>query len=175
MDARTDEPDAGRELLQAGYRYALSLAHHDADAEDLVQEAWLNLSRRYGSVDSRAVLFTAVRNLFIDHCRRRKIIHFESIDQPEPPTLPSLDGEEPGLAGDVAELLATLRPAEREVIFLHYYEGRTAEEIGGLTGQPRGTVLSLLHRAVAKMRETVSRTPGAGTCNQWLLLFVTFL
>lgn len=175
MDARTAEPSTERDLLQAGYRYALSLTHQEADAEDLVQETWLNLSRRYGRVESRAVYFTAIRNLFIDHCRRRKVIHFESIDQPEPPALPPLDGEEPGLVGDVAALLGTLRPAEREAIFLHYYEGRTAEEIGELTGQPRGTVLSLLHRAIARLRDTVARAPGAGSCNQWLLFFVSFL
>jgi len=169
-----DETATERDLLQAGYRYALSLTHQAEDAEDCVQEAWLNLSRRYGRVESRAVLFTAVRNLFIDQCRRKKIIHFESIDQPEPPTLPAQVAEEPGLAGDMAALLGTLRPAEREAIFLHYYEGRTAEEIGQLTGQPRGTVLSLLHRAVARMRETLSRAPGLGICNHLLGLFVSF-
>ena len=169
-----DEPANERDLLQAGYRYALSLTHQPPDAEDLVQEAWLNLSRRYGRVETRAVLFTAVRNLFIDQCRRRKIVHFESLDQPTPPPLPPLAAEEPGLVGDVAALLGKLRPAEREVVFLHYYEGHTAEEIAQLTGQPRGTVLSLLHRAVARMRETWTRGAGSGIGNQILLLFVNF-
>ena len=161
------------ELVQAGYRYAVSLTHQPEEAEDLVQESWLNLTRCYGCVESRAVLFTAIRHLFIDHCRRKKIVHFESLDQPEPPTLPPLAGEEPGLAGDIAALLGTLRPAEREAVFLHYYEGRTAEEISQLTGQPRGTVLSLLHRAVLRMRAGLAPAPG-GSCNQWLLLFVGF-
>ncbi len=170
-----DETSNERDLLQAGYRYAFSLTHQAEDAEDCVQEAWLNLSRRYGRVDSRAVLFTAVRNLFIDQCRRKKIVHFESIDQPDGPALPPLEGEEPGLVGDMAALLGMLRPAEREAIFLHYYEGRTAEEISQLTGQPRGTVLSLLHRAVARMRESLTRPPSGGICNQLLFFFVSFL
>ena len=40
-------PDAAQlsELLQSGFRYALSLAHHHQDAEDLVQQAWLRLQR----------------------------------------------------------------------------------------------------------------------------------
>ena len=33
------------ELVQAGYRYALSIALHHQDAEDLVQQAWMKLSR----------------------------------------------------------------------------------------------------------------------------------
>lgn len=174
LDAPTDPPNpTDAERLQSGYRYALSLAHHAEDAEDLVQGAWLNLCRRYGSVTSNAVLFTAIRNLFVDLCRRRKIVHFESLDQPVPPQIPGVPGEEPGLKGDLEALLAVLRPVEREVIFLHYYEGRTAEEIGAITGQPRGTVLSLLHRSIGKLREAAARPASTPRCNQWLLPFVT--
>jgi RNA polymerase sigma-70 factor (ECF subfamily) len=70
------------ELLQQAFRYAHSLSHNSQDAEDLVQEAWVALWKRYGRVESRAVLFTAVRNLFIDHCRRGKIVQFDSLDHP---------------------------------------------------------------------------------------------
>lgn len=163
------------DLLQAGYRYALALTRNPADAEDLVQEGWLNLCRRYGSVESRALLFTTLRNLFIDQCRRRKIVEFESLDQEEPPVLPSVSPEEPGVKGDLEALLAVLRPQEREILFLHYYQGHTAEEIGQMTGQPRGTVLSLMHRAIGKLREAAAKTPGASACNQWLLFFVSFV
>lgn len=39
-----DEPTTQiRELLQAGYRYALALTHHHYEAEDLVQEAWMRV------------------------------------------------------------------------------------------------------------------------------------
>jgi len=176
LDASTDFPTSSdAERLQKGYRYALALTHQTADAEDLVQEAWLNLSRRYGRVESNAVLITAVRNLFIDQCRRKKIVQFESLDQPDVPELPALAEKEPGVQGDLAALLAILRPVEREALFLHYYEGRTAEEIGQLTKQPRGTVLSLLHRAVAKLREAATQADGKSRCNQWLLLFVSLL
>lgn len=166
--------DAETAFLQAGYRYALALTHQSHDAEDLVQEAWINLSRRYGGVESRAVLFTAVRNLFIDQCRRRKIVPFEPLDMTAPPSIASEPDGEPGLAGDVARLLGCLRPVEREALFLHYYEGRTAEEIGQLTSQPRGTVLSLLHRAIARLREEVGKTPGDPR-NQWLRGIVFFI
>jgi RNA polymerase sigma-70 factor (ECF subfamily) len=176
LDASTDTStptDAQR--LQSGYRYALALTHHPADAEDLVQEAWLNLCRRYGQVETNALLCTAVRNLFIDQCRRKKIVQFESLDEPEAPVLPPVAGEEPGLKGDLAELLAVLRPVERETLFLHYYEGRTAEDIAHLTGQPRGTVLSLLHRAIAKLREAATAAAAQTGRNQWLRLLVGIL
>ena len=180
LDASTDLPTtADADRLQKGYRYALALTHHPEEAEDLVHEAWLNLSRRYGRVESNAVLTTAVRNLFIDHCRRKKVVQFESLDGDgqadgsEPREWPAPAENEPGVQGDLATLLGTLRPIERETLFLHYYEGHTAEEIGQLTGQPRGTVLSLLHRAIAKLRETATQADSKTRCNQWLLLFVS--
>jgi RNA polymerase sigma-70 factor (ECF subfamily) len=45
-----------------------------------------------------------------------------------------------------------LRSVEREVLFLAVVEGYTADEIGRLVGQSRGSVLSLLHRAREKAR-----------------------
>ncbi len=167
-------PPTDAELLQAGYRYALALTHRPADAEDLVQEAWLNLTRRYGRVDSRAVLFTVVRNLFIDQCRRRRVVQFTSLDAPDAPPSPATEPNEAGVKGDLDALLGTLRADEREVLFLHYHQGHTAEEIGQLRGQPRGTVLSLIHRAIAKLRVSATAARSSPSCNQWLLFFVTF-
>jgi len=176
LDPISHSPEStDAELLQAGYRYAIALTHHPEDAEDLAQEAWLNLSRRYGRVESRALLFTTIRNLFIDQCRRKKVVQFESLDQPEPPELPAIEPEEPGVKGDLDRLLATLRANEREMLFLHYHQGHTAEEISRMTSQPRGTVLSLIHRAIAKLREAAASAASSPGCNQWMLFFVSFV
>ena len=102
-------------------------------------------------------------------------MQFDSLDQPDLPELPAAASEEPGVKGDLEALLAVLRPVERETLFLHYCQGHTAEEIAQLTGQPRGTVLSLLHRAIAKLREAAADPKTQTKCNQWLLLFVPFL
>jgi RNA polymerase sigma-70 factor (ECF subfamily) len=163
------------ELLQSGFRYALALSHGVEDAEDLVQQAWLNLCTSYGRVESRAVLFTAVRHLFIDQCRRRKIVQFDALDEATVHGLPAESAEEPGVKGDLETLLAVLRPAERETLFLHYYQGHTAEEIGQLTSQPRNTVLSLLHRAIGKLRAAATASPLQKFGNHLAAFFVTFL
>ncbi len=177
MDASSTDSSTSTdaERLQRGYRYALALTHHAADAEDLVQEAWLNLSRRYGRVETNAVLLTAVRNLFVDQCRRKKIVQFDPLEDSEGAEIGESKESEPGVQGDLEVLLAILRPVEREVLFLHYYEGRTAEEIAELTGQPRGTVLSLMHRSMAKLRQAATQSGIGGSCNQRLFLFVLFL
>lgn len=176
MDATTQPPPlSNADRVQQGFRYALALTHHPEDAEDLVQEAWLNLCRRYGAVESTPLLFTAVRNLFVDQCRRRKVVAFESLDATEMPEIAAAPAAPPGIRGDLAFLLGVLRPVEREALYLHYYEGHTAEEIAELTSKPRGTVLSLLHRALAKLREAAEAPSDTSRRNQWGLLFVLIL
>lgn len=166
------EPTDDAGLLQAGFRYALSLSHDHHDAEDLVQEAWLRLCRGYGGVANRALLFTAVRNVFTDRLRRSKVVAFEPLDD----TRAAADFDEsaavPGVNGDLDVLLGGLRAAEREALFLHHVEGHTAQEIGELTGQSRNTVLSLMHRGLAKLRAAAAENPAA-LRNRMLLWFVS--
>lgn len=142
-----ESSDRLRSLIQAGYRYALSLTHHHYDAEDLVQQAWLKLTNRYGSVSNKAVLYSTIRNLFYDQRRRDKIVVFEPTDNhPEP-----VQAAGNPACGDLDVVLATLRSEEREVLYLNAVEGYTAREIAEQTGTPRNTVLSLIYRARQKL------------------------
>lgn len=54
------------------------------------------------------------------------------------------------------QALAGLHAHEREVLYLHAVDGDTAKELAVLTGKPRGTALSLLHRAKEKLRQSLS-------------------
>ncbi len=145
-------------LVQAGYRYALSLTHHHYDAEDLVQQAWMKCQHRYGGVKNRTLLYTTIRHLFYDQCRRGKIVVFESIDgHPEPQADHS---QHTHASADLDVLLAGLRTEEREAIFLNAVEGYTAREIAEQTGSPRNTILSHLHRARHKLARALGCEPG---------------
>lgn len=144
------EPNPDSELIQSGYRYALSLTHHHYDAEDLVQQSWLKLTHRYGSVKNRSMLFSTIRNQFYDQCRRGKIVVFEPIDDHDEP---STAGHQPA-CDDMDTMLAGLRSEEREALYLNVVEGYTAQEIAKKTGSPRGTILSLIHRAKRKLAST---------------------
>jgi len=142
-----------RELLLSGYRYALSLTHHAQDAEDLVQQACLKVFRVKGRLKDKAYLMTTVRNLFFDACRRRKTLQFgefhgEALSDSSPNQTRVVDGRL-----DTATLLATLSAEEREVLYLNGVESFTAEEIGSITGKPRGSILSQLSRAKQKIRK----------------------
>lgn len=140
-------PLSETELVQAGYRYALSIARHHQDAEDLVQQAWLKLQRAYGCVEGTPVLFRTIRNLFYDIKRRDKIVQFEPLEKsPEPGK-----SESNGVSLDMELVLDKLRPEEREAIYLNVVEGFTATEISEQMGAPRGTILSHIHRARQKL------------------------
>jgi len=144
-------------MIQAGYRYGLSLTHHHYDAEDLVQQAWMKCLHRYGKVENRSLLFTTIRNLFYDQCRRGNIIVFESMeaDPARAESLPEREAAPIHASGDLDLLLSTLRVEEREALFLNAVEGYTAREISEMTGSPRGTILSHLHRARQKLTRSL--------------------
>lgn len=48
-----------------------------------------------------------------------------------------------------------LPPKCRDAVYLHYYEGYTAPEIGRLLHKNVNTVYTLLHRAKSQLREAL--------------------
>src|SRR5438132_10115047 len=68
------------ELLQRGFRYALSLAHDRSQAEDLVQDAWTSLLTR-GNAYHAGYLFATIRNRFIDQSRRSRLVGLAPLEE----------------------------------------------------------------------------------------------
>ncbi|VAX08123.1 hypothetical protein MNBD_GAMMA26-1750 [hydrothermal vent metagenome] len=148
-----DEP---AKLLQSGYRYALSLTRNKTKAEDLLQEAWLATLQAKGPIN-KPYIFSAIRSRFINLCKREQLVSIVSLDEITELIDPVTEQEQVALQNDqdysgLEAALATLRPVERETLFLMVVEGYTAQEIADLTDQPRNTVLSLNHRARQKVR-----------------------
>jgi RNA polymerase sigma-70 factor (ECF subfamily) len=141
-------PESPEALIQRAYRYAYALTGDAVQADDLLQDAWSAVLQA-GGPHTAAYLFRAVRTRWIDHRRRARIVEFESCDADQ-----VLD-DTPGPTGDAARVLAAiaqLRTEEREALFLCAVEGWTAQEVSDRTGQPRGTVLSLIHRGRARLK-----------------------
>jgi RNA polymerase sigma-70 factor (ECF subfamily) len=154
-------PDGVDELLGRAYRYAFSLTHDASEAEDLLQDGCLSILASGGSWE-QPYLFATIRNRFIDRYRRNRKIRFLSLDGDDDriDLEPSeLNWESPDILqnGLLERALASIRAEEREVLFLAVVEGYTAEEIATLTVRPRGTILSLLHRTKAKLRDLLGK------------------
>ena len=152
MNQQKDRHTGERELIQAGYRFALSLTQHHEEAEDIVQQSCFGVIARKGRLHSRAYLFQAIRNLFYDLERRRKLIPFERIDDVELPCVES----DPGMQMDIESELNRLPNEEREVLYLNYAEGYTAAELATMLEKPRSTVLNILSRAKARLAQARS-------------------
>jgi RNA polymerase sigma-70 factor (ECF subfamily) len=58
---------------------------------------------------------------------------------------------------DIQKYISELSPKYQEVITLRYFEDKELKEIAEILGKPEGTVKSLLHRGIEKLRRTLSR------------------
>lgn len=141
-----------RDLLLRGYRYALSLTHQPATAEDIVQDAWVSILSAQGPRTLR-YLFCAIRSRVYDRWRREQwVVLEEYASDCTAEDSYELDRSVEGLFArdELKHILGQLRTQEREVLFLMSVEGYTAQEVADLTQRSRGTILSLLHRTKKK-------------------------
>ncbi len=156
-----DLPDSIDALLEQAYRYAFSLAHDAVEAEDLLQDTCLAILAAGGSWQ-QGYVFATIRNRFIDRYRRNRKILFLSLDHEEEMSEAdpaSLNWDAPDVLQNehLGRALGSLKAEEGEALFLSVVEGYTAEEIAELTARPRGTILSLLHRTKAKLRDLLGK------------------
>lgn len=184
MDATGATDDERRERLEAEaltyldalYRTALRLSRNPQDAEDLVQETYLNafraLDRFEEGTNLRAWLFRILNNAFISHYRRRKRRPSSSLDDvsdfylydhlvDHPGAAPGENPEQEVLnrIGDEAILgaLEELPVEFRQVELLADVEGFSYREIADILGIPIGTVMSRLYRARRRLQKVLWR------------------
>lgn len=138
---------------------ALKLLGDRAEAEDVVQETFLELWRRAADYDpSRASPATwAVmvgRSRALDRLRARSSAARVATAQaaepvsadPAPQPVEVREEQE-----RVRSALSTLPPEQREVIELAYFEGLAQTEIAARTGQPLGTIKTRVRLAMEKL------------------------
>jgi RNA polymerase sigma-70 factor, ECF subfamily len=126
-------------------------------AEDIVQETLLRAWRHPEALDPargpiRAWLYTVARRLVIDayraqRSRPREVSDIELVDVPAP------DDLERALAGwVVADALASLSAAHREVLVETFYRLASVQEAAARLGVPAGTVKSRAYYALRELR-----------------------
>jgi len=137
-----------------------------AEAEDLTQEAFLQVFRSVGTFRGDAAfstwLYRVAVNTVLMKLRRRKSPPLLSLDEPVSPDSPSLRRDfgksDPRLAGAV-DRIALRRAIEelpegcRKIFSLHEVEGYQHHEIAQLLHCSIGNSKSQLHKAKLKMRD----------------------
>ncbi len=140
--------DAFETYLDMVYRIALQNTRSSTDAEDLAQEVFLRLYRCGQSFRDtehmKAWLIRVTLNLCKNYWRdhRREPVELHPV-QEETTDLTLLDA------------VRELPPNQRNAIYLHYYEGYTAAEVGRMLGAGTNTALSWLRRGREALREKI--------------------
>jgi RNA polymerase sigma-70 factor (ECF subfamily) len=177
------------ELLQSGTPDALTILferhsprlfgvarrilRNDADAEDAVQQIFLDAFRSIQQFEPDKGSFKTWLFMFgyhrIFNCRRSLASHrfFDTGSFDE--LMPGLrSGSECSSHLSLAEsillvdqVLSCLQPRQRRTIELVYYEGLTAEEISLRTGETVRVVRHNLYRGLEKLRKAVCERPAS--------------
>jgi RNA polymerase sigma-70 factor, ECF subfamily len=167
--AQRGDGDAFAALFQAHrtrvYSVCLSMTKNVAEAEDLTQDAFLQVFRSIGSFRGDSAFSTWLHRVTINtvlmKLRRRKSPPMLSLDEPLSPDTPSLRLElgenDPSLSGAIDRIslrraVEALPPGCREIFGLHEVQGYQHHEIAELLQCSVGNSKSQLHKAKAKMR-----------------------
>ncbi|MDA0346262.1 MAG: RNA polymerase sigma factor [Verrucomicrobia bacterium] len=139
------------------YYFALNLTRNGADAEDLVQQAFLKLAKSYASIRDmtkvKSWLFSTLYRLFIDQKRkfsRHPEIQYEETSSDALIAEPSRIGQHVDSA-TVVTALKSLKESLRVPLTLYYFEQYSYQEIADVMELPVGTVMSRLYRGKAEL------------------------
>jgi RNA polymerase sigma factor (sigma-70 family) len=156
--------------LDAAFNYARWLTKNDADAEDVVQDAYVRALRFFPSLrgeDARAWLLTIVRNTWYGRFSRRAgggamtVADEDADNRPDASLDPEAQLIQQQTVDEVRRALEMLPADFREALVLRELEGLSYKEIAAIVGIPIGTVMSRLARA----RERLAGVLAAGEMN----------
>jgi RNA polymerase sigma factor (sigma-70 family) len=151
-------PDTFDEVYRRNRDRLLKLARllcgSDTLAEDVVHDAFVGLSRHWATVaNPDGYLRTSVVNLSRT-VHRRASRERDKLERAHRQRIQPIVSHQPELDA-TWEVLRRLPERQRAAIVLRFYEDLPEAEIARLLGCRPGTVKSLIHRGLAKVRETV--------------------
>jgi RNA polymerase sigma-70 factor, ECF subfamily len=171
-----------RRFNQKLFRVARSILRNDADAEDAVQDAYLQAYRRLSDFRGEAQLSTWLTRIVINQAlmrlrsdkRDRVVLSFNDADANEAQSLveemPDDKSESPrdaALRGEIRRLLEhhidALPLPMRTVLVMRDVEDMSVQETAETLGIPPATVRTRLFRARAMLREMLTRDTDTAT------------
>lgn len=137
-------------------QFALALTKDSETAQDIAQETFLRLEQWHAAHPDRSVhvgwLYTTAHHLIVDHSRRhRPEVSWEDYRG----TMPHLSGFEADVATrlSVQDILDALPAADRECLFLFYYQDWSIAQIAHHLGVAEPAVRGRLFRARARFAQ----------------------
>lgn len=153
---RAGDPSAQEALFRAFeapvYNLARRICRTTEDAEDVLQETFLEVFRSIGRYRGEGSLWGWVRTVAsskaLMRLRRNKYRDADELDEEAAP----VRREDAALRMDLEAALERLSPTARSVVWLHDVEGYTHEEIAGMMHRTASFSKSQLARAHARLR-----------------------
>ena len=143
------EEEASRAIEQYGdtvRRICLVHLKNYADTEDIFQTVFLKYVLRSTPFDSPEHEKAWIIRVTVNACRDLLKSFFRSRSVPLE-ELTSQAAEMPEESREIWDAVLALPPRYKNVVYLHYYEGYTAAEIGKILKKNTNTVYTLLNRA----------------------------
>src|ERR1700738_1177166 len=149
------------------FSVALRIVRDPGEAEEVVQTVFLDIFRAAANYDpSRGMLKVWILQYAYHRAlhRKRHLVanHFYRWEELEVAIATganrALSADVHGAARIATHLLEKLKPRQRRVIEMTYYEGLTAEEVAGRLGQTAHVVRHDLYRGLAALRTALEST-----------------
>lgn len=159
------------------YSLCLRMTANTAEAEDLAQEAFLQLYRKIATFRGESAFSTWLHRLSVNvvlmHLRKKSlpVVSLEETTQPGEDDTPKKDfgADDLALSGSIDRLhlrraVESLPPGYRMIFLLHDVEGYEHNEIATIVGCSIGNSKSQLHKARMKLRDLlkIDRAEKAG-------------
>ncbi|HYI09831.1 MAG TPA: sigma-70 family RNA polymerase sigma factor [Thermoanaerobaculia bacterium] len=161
--AQAGDHEAFADLVEQHEGMVYGLAFHffgdRSRAEEVAQDAFLQLYRNLGSIESDAHLLFWLRQVTTRRCidvQRRVKMKAVSLD--DAVELRAADKwQDPLLDRRLKQLVQQLPDVQRAVVTLRYQEDLDPSEICRIVGMPVNTVKSHLHRALQALRRKLEK------------------
>ena len=136
-------------------KLAVLMTGDQSTAEDVVQDAFLGLYRRWQALHDADKALSYLRSSVLNGCRsvhrvrfRRQAVLLDPPGEADSAEAEALLGE---AHREVIVALRRLAPRQREAVVLRYYLDMTEDQAAQSMGVSRGTVKSATHRGLAAL------------------------
>jgi RNA polymerase sigma-70 factor (ECF subfamily) len=155
------------------YPLCLRMSGNRQDAEDLTQEAFLQLHRKIATFRGESAFSTWLHRLTVNvvlmHLRKKRLpqVSLEEVLEPrEDSPRKEIGVRDDRLAGAIDRIalersIGDLAPGYRNAIVLHDIEGYEHKEIAAILGYSTGNSKSQLHKARLRLRGLLQRRKDA--------------
>ena len=132
-----------------------------ADAEDVVQEAFVRFWRRNHDIGNRALLYATVRSIALDFVRRdsrrarREADASSETDGSVEPQFEQLDDSQPRKLSGLASAVDRLPLDQREVLVMKIWDELTFAEIAAALGISQNTAASRYRYALVALKKSL--------------------